>query len=374
VADIDFEAEGLLEGLEGAAREDRRKLLQWLTTEGVPVEELRRAVDEDRLALLPVERDLAGGELAYTANEIASLSGLDRDFLDRDWRALGIALAHPDEAHYTEADLEAARRVAAVLAAGIPEDDAIAFARVLGMATSQVAAAARGLVGGTFSRPGDTEHDLAMRLRDAARALGPILADSVSYAVQLHLREQIRHDVAGADSVVAGTLAGAAEVTVCFADMVGFTRLGERLPVEELGAVSERLAELAAEVATPPVRLVKLIGDAAMLVGPEPGGVLDAALGLLDAAEDDARDLPLLRAGVARGRAVARAGDWYGRPVNLASRITAIARPASVLADGVVREAAGGGYNWSFAGARRVKGIEGPVKLFRCRRVDHRGP
>ena len=65
-----------------------------------------------------------------------------------------------------------------------------------------------------------------------------------------------------------------------------------------------------------------MIGDAAMLVGPEPGPVVEAALGLVEAAEAEGEDFPLLRAGVASGQALPRGGDWYGRPVNLASRIT----------------------------------------------------
>jgi adenylate cyclase len=56
MAEIDFEAEGLLEGVWGEAREARLALLRDLAEAGVPVEELRRAVAEDRLALVPVER------------------------------------------------------------------------------------------------------------------------------------------------------------------------------------------------------------------------------------------------------------------------------------------------------------------------------
>ena len=62
-----------------------------------------------------------------------------------------------------------------------------------------------------------------------------------------------------------------------------------------------------------------------------------------------------------------RAGDWFGRPVNLASRITAIARPGSLLATGEVHEAAGGGFAWSFAGERRIRGVRSPVALYRVR-------
>src|ERR671924_5326 len=50
---IDFEAEGLLKGTRGNTREARRELLEQLLADGVPLEDLRRAVEEDRLALLP---------------------------------------------------------------------------------------------------------------------------------------------------------------------------------------------------------------------------------------------------------------------------------------------------------------------------------
>ena len=76
----------------------------------------------------------------------------------------------------------------------------------------------------------------------------------------------------------------------------------------------------------------------------------------------------MLRAGVACGSAIPRGGDWYGRPVNLASRITAIARPGSLLVDEQAHDALEDSYRWSFAGGRRLKGIDGEVKLFRCRR------
>ena len=86
-----------------------------------------------------------------------------------------------------------------------------------------------------------------------------------------------------------------------------------------------------AEVAEPPVRLVKTIGDAAMLASPEPEPLLGATLALIEAADAEGEDFPQLRAGAALGQALLRAGDWFGRPVNLASRITSVARPGSLL-------------------------------------------
>ena len=85
---MDFEAEGLLAGTEGEAREARLKLLRELAEDGVPLDELRRAVAEDRLVLLPVERVLAGSGPRYTREEVAELAGVDAELLAQQWRAL----------------------------------------------------------------------------------------------------------------------------------------------------------------------------------------------------------------------------------------------------------------------------------------------
>jgi adenylate cyclase len=155
---------------------------------------------------------------------------------------------------------------------------------------------------------------------------------------------------------------------VCFADLVGFTTLGGEVGVEELGTVARGLAELAGDVARPPVWLVKTIGDAAMFVSPDAPTVVAAALSLVEAVEG--ADLPALRAGLASGPVINRAGDWYGNAVNLASRVTGVARPGSVLATEDVRDAAPHGFAWSFAGRFRLKGIEERQPLHRARQLD----
>jgi adenylate cyclase len=92
------------------------------------------------------------------------------------------------------------------------------------------------------------------------------------------------------------------------------------------------------------------------------------ALSLVD--EVERADLPALRAGVASGPALQRAGDWYGNGVNLASRVTGAARPASVLCTEDVRDAAADGFAWSYAGRQRLKGLHEPVPLYRARRLE----
>jgi len=96
--------------------------------------------------------------------------------------------------------------------------------------------------------------------------------------------------------------------------------------------------------------------------------LLHAVLDLIDTAAEN--DLPRLRIGVASGLAVSRAGDWFGNPVNVASRVTAQARPGTVMVAESTRDAAGSatGFEWSPAGVRRLKGVSDEVKLFRvCR-------
>jgi adenylate cyclase len=371
VMGIDFEAEGLVDGLEGEARDARLVLLESLFQRGVPLEELKRAVAESRLALLPLEHALSGEGPRYSAEEVAKRTGIEPELLTRVWRALGLPEAPEGEPVYTDEDIEAAVRAKAFLDAGLPEEGIIQVARVIGLTMAQLAAANRELIASSLRRPGDTELDVALRYAAAARQFTPLLGPMLAHAHNLHLREQIGHDVVAMTELGAEGAAGTAEVCVCFADMVGFTRLGERLPVEEVGLVAMRLAELANAVVEPPVRLVKLIGDAAMLVSSEPRELFTAALALVEAAEGEGEKFPPLRAGIAFGTALGRGGDWYGRPVNLASRVTGIARPDSVLVTEEAREAAADGFSYSFAGERRLKGIQGRVRLFRVRREEN---
>jgi len=366
---IDFAAEGLLEGVEGEARRGRLELLEALAADGVELEELREAVADGRLTLLPVERALAGEGPRYTPREVAEISAVDLDLLQRATAAMGIPLPGPDVRTLTEADVETARRLKAFRDAGLPEEGILQVARTIGIGTSRIAEANRELMIRTLMQPGDTERDLALRFAAAAEHMLPVFEPILLYALRGHLLEQVRRDVIGAADIAAGAPGATAEVAVCFADLVGFTRLGEEVPTEELGLIAGRLDELATAVAEPPVRLVKLIGDAAMLVCTDAEAMVEAALAMVEAADRQGEDFPRLRAGIAYGSALVRSGDYYGRPVNLASRLTAIARPGSVLVDAAAREAAGEGFEYSFAGDRRLKGIDSRVRQYRVRRA-----
>ncbi|MGA8364438.1 MAG: adenylate/guanylate cyclase domain-containing protein, partial [Solirubrobacteraceae bacterium] len=204
----------------------------------------------------------------------------------------------------------------------------------------------------------------------ATSQLSPMLGPLITNLLTLHLRQMAQSEAINAAERSGGQLPGSREIAVGFADLVGFTRLGEEVAPDELGRLSVRLETIASEVLEPPVRLVKTIGDAVMLASPDPAALLCSSLSLIDAADTEGDEFPQLRAGVALGPALSRAGDWFGRPVNLASRITGVARPGSVLVDREVREAAREDYRWSYAGERRLRGIREPVSLYRARRLD----
>ena len=365
---IDFAAEGLLDGLESEARTERIALLEYLVADGVELAELRRATATGTLMFLPAEGVIAGSE-RYTAAQVCELAGVDPAFLLRGRRAMGLPIPEPDEAGYTDADLVLAQMIHSGRAAGITDEENLELLRVLGRGLSQAAESLRALPLKLVLRPGISEHELALRYAEATTQLYPLLDPLVRNLLALHLLDATQSEVISTLERSGGRLPGSREVAVCFADLVGFTRLGEEVPPDELGRLAARLEALATEVAEPPVKLIKAIGDAAMLASAEVEPLLDAALALLDRADAEGASFPQLRAGIAAGVALNRGGDWFGRPVNLASRITSVARPGSLLAEREVHESAPEAYRWSYAGERRLRGIREPVALYRARRL-----
>jgi adenylate cyclase len=363
---MDWKAEGLLDGVEGAAREARATLLDKLHADGVAVEELRQAVAEDRLALLPVER-LLSSDTRYSAREICEQSGLDLDFFQAQRRALGLAVPDPDERIYGEPDLEAARMGNEYRRAGLPDEDGLEAQRVLGRGMARYVEAVTALVGQTVLEGAADERELAERLEAMSRTLLPLAGPWLERVFALHLREALRQEVITGEQLASGRLDSGRDCAVAFADLVGFTELGETIPVEELGSVAGRLSRLAEAVIEPPVKIVKEIGDAVMLVSPQPAALVEAGLRLIEGSEGE-DGLPAIRAGVAYGPAVNRWGDWYGSTVNVASRLTSRARPLSVLATEAVRESTDGAFEWSFAGEKKLKGLSSPVRTYRARR------
>jgi adenylate cyclase len=361
---VDFAAEGLLDGLEGSAREERLELLERLHADGYGLEDLRRA---DNVAMLPAE-SAVGGPPLYTAEEVSEQVGIEADLLLRLRRTSGLPVAGPGDRVFIQGDVDNARRIADFRKAGLSDEQMLEVSRVLGRGLGHAADVMRAVAMQMAVEPGATETEMAMRYAMVAEVLTPMTAPLLEHLMLLHLRHSVSNELVNAAERAEGGVAGARDVAVAFADLVGFTRLGEKVPPEELGRVAERLAAMTIDVIAAPVRLVKTIGDAVMLVATEPEPLVEATLDLVAAADEEGDDFPQLRAGVAAGPALRRAGDWFGRPVNLASRITGVARPGTVLATQELHDALPDAYRWSFAGARPLKGV-GEVPLYRVRQL-----
>ena len=355
---------GLVDGLEREDRAARERLLERLADEGFTREELKAAIEEDRLALLLVERVLGG---PYSAREIEERTGLPAAQMLRIRRLLGLPEASTDDRVFGEEEVDAAKSISLFLEAGLGEESIAEITRVLGEGMARLAATTAAAFVEAFLEPGDSEDDVAERFAALAEQLTPAIDPVLRAAYKQHLAESVRRGMLSPAEREAGEAGGAQEITVCFVDMVGFTRLGAQIEAQELGTLASKLAELATEMTEPPVRLVKTIGDAAMFVSPEPAPLVSVALSLLEAVQ--AADLPSLRAGVAHGTALQRAGDYYGHAVNLASRVTGAARPGSVLSTKEVREATRDRFDWSYARKHKLKGMPEPVSLYRARRL-----
>jgi adenylate cyclase len=366
---VDFDAAGLLDGLEGEDRAARERLLHRLADEGYTLDELKQAVGEDRLPLLLVDRVLGG---RYTADELEERTGLTAAQLLRIRRLLGLPEAASDDRVFGEEEIKAAESTRLFLDVGLGEEAIAEITRVLGEGMARLAATTAAAFVNAFLEPGDSEDEVAHRFASVAEQLIPAIDPVLVAAYKQHLAEAVRRGMLSQAEREAGEAGGTQEINVCFVDMVGFTRLGAQIEAQELGSLASRLAELANDVTEPPVRLVKTIGDAAMFVSSEAGPLVSTALSLLEAVEQ--ADLPALRAGIACGATLQRAGDFYGHAVNLASRVTGVARGGAVLCTAEVRDAAPDDFDWSFARKHKLKGMSEAMPLYRARRLGDEKP
>jgi len=365
--DPDIEALGLLDDLQGRARQERAELIEWLLARGFDVDQIR---GEFSPMLLPAIRLIGGDGVLVSPREISESSGVSLELLQRLHRAAGLVGADdPDARLQSRADAESVVAAARLVDVGLDPQQVVLIVRMLmdgltGAAVSMRQAALHALL-----HPGATELELAQALEALTHHAEPILGPMVDALLKLALRHSVETEAINAVERTAGTLPGAREVAVAFADLVGFTRLGEQMPPEDLGLLAFRLADLAHDVVASPVQFVKTIGDAVMLVCSDPLKLLVTVLDLVDAAA--AEDFPRLRVGLAFGHAINRAGDWYGSPVNLASRVTGAAPASTVRVTEPARRAIGdpAGIEWSAPEARHLKGIRGEVLIYGACRV-----
>ena len=187
----------------------------------------------------------------------------------------------------------------------------------------------------------------------------------------LELRHTFETEAVNAAERARRQLPGARKVAVAFADLAGFTsaRLGEALPPEELERVASLLVDLARDVPVAPVRFVKTIGDAVMLVCADPVPLLNAVSFTWSQSRQrkvcpdfGAVSPPEMPSAVP---ATGSAAPSMSQAVSPAQRVPARCLSPKVRArPSETRE----GFDWAFAGSRHLKGISGEVKLFRVSR------
>jgi adenylate cyclase len=364
----DFEASGLLDDLQGRARQERAELVEWLLERGFDVDQIR---SEFSPMLLPAIRLIGGDGELVSPREVSESSGVSLELLRRLHRAAGLVGAEdPDASLQSRADAESVLEAARLVDLGLDPQQVVLIVRLLMHGLTGAAVSMRQAALQASLHPGATELELAQALEALTHRVEPILGPMVDALLRLALRHSVETEAINAVERSAGTLPGAREVAVAFADLVGFTRLGEQISPEDLGLVAIRLADLARDVVASPVQFVKTIGDAVMLVCSDPHALLVTVLDLVDAAA--AEDFPRLRVGVTFGRAVNRAGDWYGSPVNLASRVTGAAPAGTVRVIESARQAIGdpADIEWSAPETRHLKGIRGEVLIYGVRRLS----
>jgi adenylate cyclase len=156
---------------------------------------------------------------------------------------------------------------------------------------------------------------------------------------------------------------------VCFLDITGYTRL-----TEERG--DEAAADLAARLATLVRRSsrehggqpVKWLGDGVMFYFADPAPSVLAALEIVESVAS--HELPPARVGIHAGPVVFQEGDYFGRTVNIASRIAEYASPGEVLVSQEAVDAAKGTpVTFTDVGPVELKGVSGTIRLHSARRA-----
>jgi len=334
-----------------------------------------------------VEARLLGQSRSMRPREVSAKASVSLRGARKFWHALGFPNVADEDTVFTEADLVALRAVAELVRDGVfDEPTALAMTRAFARTTDRLAVWQTQLMAEALGEQqvGTAEADAgldttravpdpataratAAKLADIADDLEPLLV----YAWRRHLSAAISRMVSDSEP----TLDNFGVVRcVGFADLVSFTRLVRRLSERELARVVQRFEALASDVVTAHGgRVIKTVGDEILFVAMGAAPAAAIALDLVQAmAEDDV--LPDVRVGMASGQVVSRLGDVFGTTVNRASRLTALAKPRTVLVDDAIAAslASTSGFEMSPLWRRTLRGI-GPVTPWSLRRADQAG-
>jgi adenylate cyclase len=334
---------------------------------GHSLKEIRQATDEGRLAFGFVEELFPSSDGVYTLKDAAAATGLEPALVERITTALGISIVQAES--LAEEDIQLLRYAAAGLQAGFPLVAMLQLVRVYGQAMAQVADAEVRLfhlyVHEPLMRSGITGIEMADEMSALTRELLPLSSPVMDHVHQRYLQHFVEQDVIGhmESDLDGGVDLGRMRVAIAFADLAGYTRLTEE--EGELQAVDavERFVE-GVEITLPDdARVIKTIGDEVMVVGSDPGALVDWAVGF----QSLQSERPLPRIGVHYGVALYRDGDYYGRDINIASRVAARSAGGEVLVTRPVVEQAGPHLEFERIAEVKLKGFSEPTEIFIAR-------
>ncbi len=282
-----------------------------------------------------LEEAILGDLPGLTSSQVASAAGVTLEQARRLWRALGFPDAG-EQAAFTEADLNAlSTLVTSVDVGAIDFDTAVRLTRAVGQTMARLADWQVATLTARVEHLESGDEATGSRIGSALR-----LAEQVGVPFeQLLLYSWRRHLAAAVGRMEA---LGAAEedlfttqVTVGFADLVGFTALSNEMDEDRLADMVEIFESRCADVvAGKRGRLIKTLGDSVLFVSEDPVRALEIALSIAAVIGGDRR-LPDVRLGLATGLVITRLGDVFGPPVNLAARLTQVARRNRVITDDV---------------------------------------
>ncbi len=285
------------------------------------------------------------------------MAGTPVERLEKLWRAMGFADVDDETKLFTDDDVAAVRTLDEFAASGFLDVEREAsLARALGQGMARMAEwQVRELRVALQAAGGDVAAADPEAIDYLVSQLVPRMQKLQDYMWRRHLVSIAGRALASADEEL-----DAVELVVGFADLVGFTSLSRTLQQSELAELVEAFESRVAEVvAVNRGRVVKTMGDGVLFVADDAPSGAEIALGLLEAMATD-ESLPALRVGLAKGRVLTRLGDVYSSTVNLASRLTGLAKPDSVLVDGAFAAALEGDprYRLRRLGRVSVRGLD----------------
>ncbi len=328
-----------------------------LAMSGLGEDEIADARASGTLPLLAVESMILPDQ-RYDIDDVVRMTGISADRIGPLWTALGFATPRPGERIFNETDVDHLKAVADLVVSGFADPEIIIqLTRMLGASMARIASLQAELV---LTRGRSRDFDANTALVWFGDRFGQVL-------------EQVwrRHLQAAARARLSSPMDEAPIQAVGFADLVGFTALSQQIDSGALAAVVDRFESVAyATVAEHGGRVVKMIGDEVMFTMEDPTAAARCALDLSESYHD-ADDLSDVRVGVAYGTVIDRDGDLFGPPVNLASRMTSIAYPGSVLVDVDLHELLEDNEDFTFRSMipRRLKHI-GLVRLYVLRGAE----